>query len=86
MLRVVVAVITFALAGCGQFERIKGSGTIKTETRLVQGFTAVDLSGTGDVVIEQTGTESLTISTDASAPADRDRGQRRHAGDRLRSQ
>ncbi len=64
MLRVVVAVIAFALAGCGQFEQIKGSGTIKTETRPVQGFTAIGLSGTGDVVIEQTGTESLTISTD----------------------
>lgn len=40
---------------------VVGSGRIVTETRDVRDFTEVDLSGIGDLVIEQTGTESLTI-------------------------
>ena len=58
------ALAALALAGCGQFEQINGSGTLKTETRPVQGFTAIELSGVGDVVVEQTGTEFLAITTD----------------------
>jgi hypothetical protein len=59
---VVLALITVALAGCS--EDIKGSGTLATETRQVQKFTSVSLSSSGAVVIEQTGTESLTVTTD----------------------
>jgi hypothetical protein len=35
-----------------------------TEARTVSGFSAVSLSGTGQVIIEQTGMESLTVTTD----------------------
>lgn len=63
MLRIAaVALTVLALAGCG--EDIKGSGTLATETRPVQKFTSISLSSSGEAVIEQTGAESLTITTD----------------------
>lgn len=49
------------LAAC---TTIRGSGTLKTESRPVSTFTAVDLSGSGHLTIEQTGTESLTIEAE----------------------
>jgi Putative auto-transporter adhesin, head GIN domain len=49
------------LAAC---TTIRGSGTLKTESRAVSGFTAIDLSGSGHLTIEQTGTESLTIEAE----------------------
>lgn len=58
------------LAGCSVFMSacmfigIAGSGKIVTEPRTVSGFSAVSLSGSGRVVVEQTGTESLTVTTD----------------------
>ena len=42
----------------------QGSGTLKTETRSVSDFSRVTLSGIGTLNIRQTGTESLTITTD----------------------
>src|SRR4051812_23158404 len=50
-------------SACG-LNAIDGSGTVVTETRPVAGFTAVLLRGSGRVVVEQTGTESLTVTTD----------------------
>ena len=41
-----------------------GSGTPATENRPVSGFSNVELSGSGELIIEQTGTESLTIEAD----------------------
>jgi hypothetical protein len=41
-----------------------GSGNLKTETRSVSGFTRIALDGTGQVTIQQTGTESLSIEAD----------------------
>jgi Putative auto-transporter adhesin, head GIN domain len=41
-----------------------GSGTLRTQTRAVSGFTTVELTGVGDVLIEQNGTESLTIAAE----------------------
>lgn len=41
-----------------------GSGTLKTETRSVSGFTKVTFSGVGTLNITQTGTESLKVSAD----------------------
>src|SRR5688572_3630994 len=38
-----------------------GSGTVRTETRDVQGFDSVDFSSAGTLTIEQTGTTSLEI-------------------------
>ncbi|MGB8384273.1 MAG: head GIN domain-containing protein [Dermatophilaceae bacterium] len=41
-----------------------GSGTLRTESRDVKGFSAVAVAGTGDVLIQQTGSESLTIEAE----------------------
>ncbi len=41
-----------------------GSGTAKTETRNVSGFTGVTFSGIGTLNISETGAESLTVSAD----------------------
>jgi hypothetical protein len=46
------------------FDSIGGSGKIVTEPRTVAGFSTVSLSGSGQVVIDQTGTESLTVTAD----------------------
>jgi hypothetical protein len=43
---------------------VTGSGRVASEARQVSGFTAIDLSGTGEVTIEQGDTESLTIEAD----------------------
>jgi hypothetical protein len=56
----------FLLGGCGISlpGSTTGSGTVKTESRTVSGFTAVELAGTGDVTVQQNGTESLSISAE----------------------
>src|SRR6476646_6158368 len=51
------------LGGC-MFDAIGGSGKIVTEPRTVSGFSGVSLSGSGQVIVEQTGSESLTVTTD----------------------
>ena len=49
----------------GDGPRIKGSGTLATEVRPVDKFTAIRLSDVGgELVIEQTGVESLTVTAD----------------------
>ncbi|MFN8495065.1 MAG: head GIN domain-containing protein [Caldilineaceae bacterium] len=53
--------LTITLAGCTP---IIGSGHIISEERSVTGFTALELSGRGDVIITQTGAESLRVSAD----------------------
>jgi hypothetical protein len=40
------------------------AATIGTESHSVSGFRIVEMSGPGDLIIEQTGTESLTIEAD----------------------
>ena len=58
--RVVLAMLTvMLLAACSI---TSGSGQITSESRQVSGFSKVELSGSGELTIEQTGTESLTIS------------------------
>ena len=53
------------LGGCSSLPGgTAGSGTSKTETRPVAGFTSIELAGTGDVQVKQTGTESLTVTAD----------------------
>src|SRR5262245_44045700 len=49
---------------CNPFSGVDGSGTPKTETRAVKDFTAISFSGVGKVIIEQTGTESLSVTAD----------------------
>lgn len=57
--------ILLLLAGCDEIlNSIKGSGKSATESRSVSGFTSVELSGSGELQIEQTGKESLTITAD----------------------
>ena len=40
---------------------IKGSGNLKNETRVVEKFTAIVISGSANLEIEQTGEESLEL-------------------------
>jgi hypothetical protein len=63
---VVGALSLLLLAGCGVSlpGPTSGTGAVKTETRTVSGFTAVELGGNGDVTVQQNGTESLTISAE----------------------
>jgi hypothetical protein len=60
--RVVLAMLTvMLLAACSI---TSGSGQITSESRQVSGFSKVELSGSGELTLEQTGTESLTISAE----------------------
>src|SRR5215467_12243027 len=43
---------------------VRGSGNVVTESRSVAGFNSVKLKGTGQVMIEENGSESLTITAD----------------------
>jgi Putative auto-transporter adhesin, head GIN domain len=43
---------------------IKGSGNLKTEIRVVERFTAIVISGSANLEIEQTGEESLELTVD----------------------
>ena len=43
---------------------IRGSGNLVTETRQVSDFDRIALSGSGEVILVQDGSESLTIETD----------------------
>jgi Putative auto-transporter adhesin, head GIN domain len=52
------------LSGCGVFNMVDGSGKVVTEPRTVANFSTVSLSGDGELTIEQTGSESLTVTTD----------------------
>ncbi len=53
--------VLLVLTGCSV---VSGSGQVKSETRQVSGFTGIELSGNGEVTIEQGDTESLTIEAD----------------------
>ena len=43
---------------------VTGSGTPRTESRDVSGFSTIELTGSGNVIIEQNGTESLSIEAE----------------------
>jgi hypothetical protein len=55
-------VITVILLGACNV--VRGSGDVVTESRSVSNFDSISLSGSGDVIINQEGEESLTIETD----------------------
>jgi Putative auto-transporter adhesin, head GIN domain len=61
-----MALFTLLLGGCagGPGNNIQGSGKVTTESRNVSGFDEVSLSGTGNLTITRTGTESLTIEAE----------------------
>jgi hypothetical protein len=57
--------LTLLISGCDVvINSIKGSGNPKTESRTVSGFNSVEMDGSGELQVEQTGTESLTITAD----------------------
>jgi hypothetical protein len=62
-LRVALALLAVVLlvAACSV---TRGSGQVATASRPVSGFTKVELSGMGELTIEKTGTDSLTISAE----------------------
>lgn len=55
--------VVVLLSACG-FQIIRGSGDLVTEARNVSNFDRVSLSGSGEVIVTQSGTESLTVETD----------------------
>jgi hypothetical protein len=65
-------IITLALMGlligcsgeAGPVNIVRGSGNVVTEERPMSGFTAVSLQGVGRLEIDQTGSESLSITAD----------------------
>ena len=61
-----VTVLVALLSGCAGvgIGGTAGSGTVKTETRQVSGFTKISFSGVGALNITQAGAESLTISAE----------------------
>ncbi len=68
---ILLVLLATSLAACngltgrvGNSEIVSGSGNVVTETREVSGFTAVTLQGFGQVIIDQNGSESLTITAD----------------------
>ena len=64
----VILILAGLLAACngriGDTEIIRGSGNVVSEDRPASGFTAVSLDGVGHLIIDQTGSESLTITAD----------------------
>jgi hypothetical protein len=60
ILTVLLAVPT---ASCGLF-MVQGSGNVITEEREVEPFHGIELAGTGTVIVDITGTESLTVEAD----------------------
>lgn len=67
LLGLVIVVVGF-LGACGLDdaggETVRGSGTIETESRAAEDFSGVVLQGAGTVIIDVSGTESLTITAD----------------------
>lgn len=59
----IVALLTATACDAG-VRVIRGSGNVITETRQVSNFDSIELSGSGEVIVTQGGSESLTIETD----------------------
>lgn len=60
-------ILIVSLAACGlplRYTEVHGSGNLTTETRRVSGFNSVDLSGIGNLVIEQGDEETLEITAE----------------------
>lgn len=58
---ITAAAALFLLAGCGA---VVGSGHVVLEPRQVRGFSGIELVGNGNVVIDQTGADSLTVEAE----------------------
>jgi len=48
-----VLAIACIVGGCSAAGAVKGSGTIKTEPREVNGFTGVELAGSAKLIVQQ---------------------------------
>jgi len=62
-----ILTLSVLISGCifpVRYTRVLGSGEIVTETRHISGFTTVELSGIGTLIIEQGGKESLEITAE----------------------
>lgn len=68
-----LVLLGLALSACGTVSlglgELRGSGNVTTETRQVGAFTAIDVSGVGEVVITQGDVDSLTVKTDDNLQA-----------------
>ena len=53
-----------AACGCAGTPAVRGSGVVRSEQRDVAGFDQISLSGSGEVRVEQTGVESLTVEAE----------------------
>lgn len=63
----IIALLTacdFSVANLGTLTRVAGSGQVATESRNVSGFNGLIVNGAGNLTINRTGTESLSITTD----------------------
>ena len=63
-LALVTAVAVAACDDDGDAAATRGSGNVVTETREVSGFDEIAVLGSGEVIVDVTGTESLTIEAD----------------------
>jgi hypothetical protein len=61
---VVVSACSSAPGSAVTGSAVTGSGTLRTESREVAAFSVIELTGSGDVVVEQDGTESLVIEAE----------------------
>jgi hypothetical protein len=62
-----ILVLSILVSGCifpVRYTRVLGSGEVISEIRRVSGFTAVELSGIGTLIIEQGNKESLKITAE----------------------
>jgi len=59
-----VTVVSACSSNSGSDSVVTGSGTLRTESRDVGGFSTIELTGSGDVIIEQNGTESLSVEAE----------------------
>ncbi|MEM7035068.1 MAG: head GIN domain-containing protein [Chloroflexota bacterium] len=63
LIMLVAIMLAVSLNACSNVW-VRGSGDLTTEVRSVRDFTKIDLVGSGDVIITQTGEESLAVETD----------------------
>ena len=64
ILLLIAAVSVTLFSSCRRFRCIKGTGSVRTETRKMKGFTKLDISGGYKVTLKQDSTESISISID----------------------
>jgi len=63
-IELLLTIFLLVITGSCNSHGVRGSGNVVTESRSVAGFNSVKLKGTGQVMIEENGSESLTITAD----------------------